>query len=403
MKKQFTQFVKNKNILFLICILLLSMGLRSSTFLVSHNGFDEVVYQTLGKKVYHAPFDYTLRNTDFLTYKVIVFGHDVPVPRYYDEPLFHLPPLFVYMIAISYHLFGIETASAALVPFLFGGLTCLAIFMLGKKLFDKNVGLLASLFYAVSSASWISGSKIWNDVPLSFFVVIAIYFFYLGVEKDELKFIILAGFFEGLALLTKQSAILVLPAVLIYMLILNKNFNWSDIKKIAVFYFISFLFFTPWLIWVTSVYKVPWYLPEISKETLMASPWHTLVMNRPWYYLLITIPLTVPFYFFSYMNMVKTEKERSKFLIIWVLVFLIFFTVYPSGGELRFLIPALPALDIIAAVYIRDKWEKNQHRKLLLILVLSTMVMSLYIGAFKVYTRSDLISVLPYMTKNKWF
>ncbi len=379
------------------------MGLRSSIFLVSHNGFDEVVYQTLGKKVYQDPFDYSLRNTDFLTRKNTVSGRVIPVPQYYNEPLFHLPPLFVYIIAISYHLFGIKIVSAVFIPFLFGGLTCLVVFKLGESLFDKKVGLLASLFYAVSSASWVASSKIWNDVPLSFFIILAFYLFYLGIERDELKFIILAGFFEGLALLTKQSAILVLPVVLIYMLILDKNLNINSIKKISVFYFISFLIFSPWAIWVTSVYKVPWYLPEIPKETLLTNPWFLLVANRPWYYLLITLPLTVPFYFFSYLGMVKTEKKGSKLLIIWVLIFLIFFTIYPAGGELRFLIPALPALDILASVYIRDKWKKDQHRKLLLILVLSTIVLSLYMGAFKVYTRSDLIGVLPYMTKNKWF
>jgi len=91
--------------LLLIGILLFSIGLRSVAFITPHNGFDEVVYLTLAEKAYHNPLDYTLRGTDILTdYRIHAFGQYLSVPKYYNQPLYHIPPLFAYLITVSYHL-----------------------------------------------------------------------------------------------------------------------------------------------------------------------------------------------------------------------------------------------------------------------------------------------------------
>lgn len=396
MKKEFREFFRGKNNLILISILLLSMFLRSTAFFLPHKSFDELVYQTLAKKTYYDPLDYTLRGTGFLNSRFLVLGHEMPVPPYYDEPLFHIPPLFVYMISLSYRLFGIEIPSAALVPFLFGSITCLVVYLIASKLFDKKVAILASFFSAISPIHWVASSKIWNDVVMAFFIALTFYFFYWGIEKGNSKFIILAGLFEGLALLTKQAAILVFPALLLYGVIIEASSKGAFIERMSIFILISLLIFSPWLFWVTSIYKVPWYLPEISKEVLQSNPWFILVTNRPWYYLLISLPLTVPFYLFSYMGIVKLRREKPFILLVlWFLSFLIFFTLYPSG-EVRFLIGALPALDILASAYIVDKLEnlRGYERTMILTFLGIAIIASLYVGAHKIYYNADLLGVL---------
>lgn len=397
MEKGFREVLKDRNKLILIGILLLSIGLRSAAFLTPHNGFDEIVYLKLAEKAYHNPLDYTLRGTDILTdYRVYAFGQYFPVPKYYNEPLFHIPPLFVYMVAISYHLFGIKVSSAVLIPFLFGSVSCILVFLIGAKLYNKKVGILAGFLNAVSSAYWVASTKIWNDVVLAFFVILALYLFYLGVEEENSRFIFFAGVFEGAALLIKQSAILVFPALFLYLIMTEKTIKAIFSKKIALFVIVSAVILLPWLIWVKSIYGVPWYIPKKSAELFLTNTWFLTVTNRPWYYLFISVPLTVPFYFFSYWGFATLKKDKSfNLLFWWFFTFLVFFTIYPSG-ELRFLLPAIPALDIVASAYLIDKLEnlRGSSRNIILGLLSATILISLSVGVLQIYNNVDLLGVL---------
>ena len=391
------ELLKDNSKLLLVLILLLSLALRSATFITPHQGFDEVIYLKLAEKTYHNPFDYTLRGTDVLTnYRINAFGQNLPVPKYYNQPLYHIPPLFVYMIAISYYLLGIKISSAAIIPLLFGSISCLVVYIIGAELFNKKVGILAAFLNAVSSFQWVASTRIWNDIVLAFFVSLTFYFFYTGIENDDTKKMILAGLFGGIALLIKQSAILIFPAILLYVLMTRKTIKALFTKKIALFIIISAVIFLPWMIWVKSVYGVPWHMPQKSAEVFINYKWFSLVTNRPWYYLIISLPLTVPFYLFSYMGLATLKRDKSLiFLSCWFITFLAFFTIYPSG-ELRFLIPSLPALDIIASAYVIDKYDnlKGNSQNIILGFLLLTIFISLSVGVFQIKNNVDLLGVL---------
>ena len=72
---------------------------------------------------------------------------------------------------------------------LFGFLIVLVIYLIGKKLFNKNVGLLAALFLAISPLHVRDSHYITTDVPMVFCILLALFFIIKLREENKLKWI----------------------------------------------------------------------------------------------------------------------------------------------------------------------------------------------------------------------
>ena len=83
--------------------------------------------------------------------------------------------------------------------------TVVMVFLLGAKLYGRNVGLLASLLCAVSVLHIQLSHFYTVDTYLAFFLISSMYFMACVMERGKLKDSILAGSFIGLALACKIS------------------------------------------------------------------------------------------------------------------------------------------------------------------------------------------------------
>src|SRR5258706_2225897 len=96
--------------------------------------------------------------------------------------------------------------------------TILIIFFLGKKLFSIPVGLLAAFFYSISVLPIQTSHFYAVDIPLTFFMTVAIFLLILFYEKPGQGQSILIGLIFGLALSTKNSALALISSVIIALL-----------------------------------------------------------------------------------------------------------------------------------------------------------------------------------------
>ncbi|HUV71537.1 MAG TPA: glycosyltransferase family 39 protein [Clostridia bacterium] len=126
-----------------------------------------------------------------------------------------LGPFYYYLIAPFYWL---GQGSPVLVAAFLSWLTLGAIFLiylLGKEIYGRNIGLLAAFLYGfsyklVTFSRWLS-----NPNPLPFFTLMVLFFLYRFVSRKEDYSLVLAAFFIGLCLqLEAASAIWFLPATL---------------------------------------------------------------------------------------------------------------------------------------------------------------------------------------------
>jgi 4-amino-4-deoxy-L-arabinose transferase-like glycosyltransferase len=129
------------------------------------------------------------------------------------------PPLHPYLLALSLRLLagpdlagpaGLRHEAAARFPSLAASLVSVAlVFALGRQVSGSAfVGLVASLFLALSPFDSLFASTAFTDPMLTMFVLAAL----LAAKKEHLG---MAGLFAGLACATKQQAILFLPLILL--------------------------------------------------------------------------------------------------------------------------------------------------------------------------------------------
>lgn len=95
-----------------------------------------------------------------------------------------------------------------------GVATVWIVYLVGKKIKNKLVGLLAALFLAVNFIHTKESHYIKQDILSTFFLMGSFYFVVLISFSGKLKDYLKSGIFAGLALATKYQAIYILPAIL---------------------------------------------------------------------------------------------------------------------------------------------------------------------------------------------
>lgn len=139
-------------------------------------------------------------------------------------PFWEKPPLFIWMQALSMHLFGINDFAARFPNAIIGIITLLTFYHIGKKLVDDKFGIWWALVYA---GSWLPHFYFKSgiiDPTFNYFIFLAVYFAYrIGYAPKPNRMAIFSGISLGLAVLTKgPAAILIAILVLLVYWIYNK-------------------------------------------------------------------------------------------------------------------------------------------------------------------------------------
>jgi 4-amino-4-deoxy-L-arabinose transferase-like glycosyltransferase len=198
-----------------------------------------------------------------------------------EEILRFSPPLFNYLLAILTILFGEKIEVLRILSVVFGSLTVCFMYLLGKALYDRKVGLLSAFFLCFSSYHCLYSSYhclysriIYLEALTLFFAVAFSYFFWMGYFRSEkMRYIVMAGIILGLAIDTKYISLFLIMAIFIAVLWVKRSFRALIDKKIAIVLIVAFLFFLPVLIslYVTGVGAYPFLFHAIKRFELPIS------------------------------------------------------------------------------------------------------------------------------------
>ncbi len=94
-----------------------------------------------------------------------------------------------------------------------GALTALLLAMLGTRLYGRRVGLLAGVLMAAAVLHVQNSHFATSDVPLTFLILLALFFLVRLVETGSLRHYVGAGIAAGLAVATKFSALPIFLAI----------------------------------------------------------------------------------------------------------------------------------------------------------------------------------------------
>ncbi len=143
-----------------------------------------------------------------------VAAHRSLINDIYKGKTFHQEPLYTYMLAASFKIFGYDYEWVYFWQFLLGALTNVLVFMLGKRYFGALTGLLASLFVMLSGTILVFEMVVLRTTLTNFFTVLLLYLYMLVFEKPDWKTQLLFGAASGVALIGQSYFILFLiPAL----------------------------------------------------------------------------------------------------------------------------------------------------------------------------------------------
>lgn len=158
--------------------------------------------------------------------EMIVSGDYLTVRINY-QPFWEKPPLFIWMQALSMHIFGINEFAARFPNTVAAIITIFLLWYTGKKLFSTRFSILWIVMYIGSVLSFFYfGTGIidpWFNLLIFAGIVYLIFFLECPEGKRSISLLFLSAFSIGLAILTKGPvAVLILTLTFIIWLIINK-------------------------------------------------------------------------------------------------------------------------------------------------------------------------------------
>jgi 4-amino-4-deoxy-L-arabinose transferase-like glycosyltransferase len=281
------------------------------------------------------------------------------------------PPLFFWAVAISSFLWqGFSPFAVRFPSALFGTLTVLLTFFIGKRLYSSRTGFLSGLILATSVQFAYLSTRGNIDATLTFFTTVSILCFLQWYQRRQegeafpasMKGLSFYGYYGGMALATlaKGPVGFILPfAVTLLFLIVQKE--WKGIKKMRLFSGILLLM----------AIVLAWYLPAVLEggkyylnETLLHQSVERYARGsshiRPIYYYLYSFPPDfLPWIIFlpaamvyGFSRAMTAKRKEFLFLMVWFVFIFLFFTLSKGKRGLYFL-PLFPA----ASLMIGKLWE----------------------------------------------
>ena len=158
-------------------------------------------------------FDWDEINFAECAREMVVTGNYSQVHLNYN-PFWEKPPFFIWLQAISMNVFGVNEFAARFPNALNGILTLCVIYLIGRKVNSPKFGLAWVLIYAGTILPHFYAKSGIIDPWFNLFIFSSFYQLLLHfnnpVGKEGTRTAVLAGFFLGIAVLTKGPAAIVI-------------------------------------------------------------------------------------------------------------------------------------------------------------------------------------------------
>lgn len=304
----------------------------------------------------------------------------------------HPPGYFLYiMMGRLLHLFITDPNDVFVsISVVFSGLTVAAIYLLGKEIFERKIGIIAALLALFSPTLWFHGEVALTYVVEAFFSSVIALFCWRTLKGDE-KYLWLSVITLGVAGGIRQNTPIFLLPVWLYSV---RNLPLRKIvASLGVLTVTSLLWFIP-MLWISGgwdVYREAFrelWMFTISGHSVLEGEWgfvrlFSMHMIRYIIYGLgfALFPLALAIY-----SMVKRGHWKSLnskkvfFFSLWVLPAMMFFIfVFLSIQNPGYILIFLPALFILASfsiLYIGEELSERYGKKTYLSILAAVVVLN---------------------------
>lgn len=184
--------------------------------------------------VYVIGFDITIMDVDSAQYASIsremAETNEYLQVKHRGEDYLDKPPLLFWITSFFFEIFGFHNWSFKIGSFLFTLLGVFSTYRLGKLLYNKEVGLKASLILYSCQAFFLFNNDVRTDTILTGAVIFAIWQWMEWLYSPKWKWILGLSFGVALAMLSKGPIGLMVPVIAVGSYILGKK-AWSKIFR----------------------------------------------------------------------------------------------------------------------------------------------------------------------------
>ncbi|MGI9280841.1 MAG: ArnT family glycosyltransferase [Endozoicomonas sp.] len=338
--------------------------------------------------------------------RLMVETNDWIIPYFdYGVPFLGKPPLFIWLSAISFKLFGINEFAARLPSLACSLITLALVWKLAHFQMGQRQAKISALFLMTSAMFLVLAGALLADPVMTLTITLILCGFWIGwnsqspSEALRWQYLFFAGC--GLALLAKGLAALVLAGGPILFWCLPKGRLLTLWQRF------------PWIkgLVLTAVIALPWYISaELRNPGLLEymfigehfsryldSGWqgdeygnahvHTLgaiwgyllVGGFPWSLVLLGVVIIQLWKFWNKKPTIKLQ-EWDYFLLCWLLFLPLFFT-FTTNLIWTYSLPVMPALALIIARIFGENWANYSARLTALasltplLMIVTTLVM----------------------------
>lgn len=327
----------------------------------------------------------------------MVASGDWTTPRFNGLRYLEKPPLFYWLVAVVYLLFGPSEWVTHLWPALAGIGGVAVTSLIGKEAFGQQIGFLAGLILTTTIGYFIATKIVSTDLLFTFFLSLVFFAFLKAFRHQRRGWLLLFYLSLGLAVMTKGLIGIVLPLLVIgTFLILTRDL--SFVKKMGL----------PWGVPLVLLIALPWHLIMavqhqgffefyfvdnhllrflgqrgfVEDDVPLSFPAFlvvTFVLFSPWSFFLPAAFREVP----RRLGKLTEGEKPLLFILLWGGLILLFFSLSPLRLE-HYGLPAFPALALLVG---RSGGALLQQPHLPFFLVIPLAVLSLssallWLGAF---------------------
>ncbi len=281
----------------------------------------------------------------------------------------HKQPLPFWVIGASFKVFGVNLLALRLPALLLSTLLIAVTFLIGSKLFNDRIGVLAAFFHSVNGLIIEIGSgRVATDhvdLFFFFFIEMAILFSVLHRDKRSNWNIIQIGLLTGMAVLSKW-----LPGLIVLPVFVVLNFKKQKIRTIltegTMIFMIALLVSLPWQVYAANVFPDEYWWE--NGYNLMHFNSSIEQHGKPWWYHLVNmghiwndlIFLILPWFIWKAIK----NKARSEYwaLLTWMFLPYLFFSLASTKMQ-GYILFTGPVFFIILALFI-EEWCLKAGRQL---------------------------------------
>ena len=287
-------------------------------------------------------------------------------------------------------------------------------YLLGKEIYNKQIGLLSAFFMSIFYLHIIFTTRILTDMPTTTLWTLAAYLFWKWHKDKSVFHIHLAALVIGLGILMRFPFGLIIIAFFLYLLIV-KGLKFLKIKEIWTSIAVVFLVLVPYLLWFymkfnkIAIISTGGYYDYVFLLWDYVKVYYTYFYS-PAYVLFLLFLIGLGAFLFKLvigLDLIRKNSSLQKKLFI-LLLFIVPFAYFGFVNQLepRYLFYTFPSAFLIISFIVSSVYnyieEHNKHIAIVAIVLLLTFsaVYQIRFADDEISTRKD--SYLEYKFAGKW-